>query len=68
MKEEVEYDNMAYGIVDEVLEGIGYTRNTIDTNGWEVDYWSTYNKPGSPLLSVTGSMYYGNCHIKRKDN
>lgn len=63
---DIEFENMAFGIIDEVLNNLGYIQNTIDTNGWEVDYWSTYNKPGFPVIEASGSMYYGNCYIKVK--
>ena len=67
-KTEVSYENMAFGIVDRALDNLGYTRNTIDTNGWQVDYWSTYNKPGFPVIEASGSMYHGDCYIKVKDS
>lgn len=65
---EATFENMAFGIVDSILDNLGYKQNTIDTNGWLIDYWSTYNKPGFPIIEASGSMYYGNCYIKVKDN
>lgn len=43
----------------ELLEGLGYEKTEIDTNGWQADLWITMEKPGSRTLSIeaTGIIF-----------
>lgn len=61
----LEYDCVSFGIVESILEELGFTwDNELDTNGWEVDYWATFKKDDI-TLSVSGSMYYGHLSITK---
>ena len=45
--------------VDEILQLLGYNRDTFDTNGWEQDTWYYYSKPDTRGLCMFYSGFYG---------
>ena len=51
----------------EIMDELGFEENdTFDTNGWQVDFWWTFNKE---LLTITlsGSWYYGSYTLTKND-
>ena len=47
---------------------IGWTDiSSIDTNGWDIDYWVTFIKEGKDFnYIVSGNLYYGNINIRKE--
>lgn len=43
----------------EYLEELGWEQTEIDDNGWELDFWITFEKEGEPKLDLTGSGING---------
>ena len=61
----LEYDCLSFGIVQEILKELGFIWvEELITNGWEVDYWTEFEKDDI-ILSVSGSMYYGYLRITK---
>jgi hypothetical protein len=43
----------------EIMDELGFEENdTFDTNGWQVDFWWTFNKDLLTIM-LNGSWYYG---------
>lgn len=40
-------------------------REDFDTNGWQVDYWTTFDKDGK-AYQLEGSMWYGKMEFYRQ--
>lgn len=41
--------------------------SSIDTNGWDIDYWVTFIKEGKDFnYIVSGNLYYGNINIRKE--
>lgn len=38
-----------------ILTDLGYEEDGFDQNGWEMDFWITYKKPGFKTLTLTGT-------------
>lgn len=59
---------VSFASVKEVLEKLGWTDiSSIDTNGWDIDYWVTFIKEGKDFnYIVSGNLYYGNINIKKE--
>lgn len=38
-----------------LLEELGYEKVDVDKNGWEMDFWITYEKSGCPPIQVRGT-------------
>lgn len=51
---------VSFASVKEVLEKLGWTDiSSIDTNGWDIDYWVTFIKEGKDFnYIVSGNLYY----------
>ena len=61
----LEYDCLSFDILEQVLEELGFIwDNELETNGWEVDYWAKFKKD-EIVLSISGSMYYGDLTITK---
>lgn len=59
---------VSFASVKEVLEKLGWTDiSSIDTNGWDIDYWVTFIKEGKDFnYIVSGNLYYGNINIRKE--
>ncbi|MGL4792466.1 MAG: hypothetical protein ACRC23_01950 [Aeromonas jandaei] len=51
--------NAPFSMVEAILCKKGYSREDIETNGWQVDFWVEFTKPGERTISVSGGMWYG---------
>lgn len=38
-----------------ILTELGYEEDGFDENGWEMDFWITYKKPGCKTLTLAGT-------------
>ena len=49
------------------LGELGYDTQTSsdDTNGWQVDFWYYFNKPGEEELCLSGSLWYGKFNLSK---
>lgn len=59
---------VSFASVKEVLEKLGWTDiSSIDTDGWDIDYWVTFIKEGKDFnYIVSGNLYYGNINIRKE--
>jgi hypothetical protein len=46
------------------MESLGYEMQDIETNGWEVDYWTEFKKEDI-TYKVSGGLVYGDCKIEK---
>ena len=44
---------------DDLLEELGYERDTCETNGWEGELWWTFCHPKAPSITFLASGYLG---------
>lgn len=74
---ECDLSGISIGILLEVLESMGYEmisdgideHPSIDTNGWEIDFWSKIYKKdeNTPLFTIDGSVMYAQLRIRKCD-
>ena len=51
--------DVAPGTIQEILEQMGFeSQDDINTNGWQVDYWETWEKNGVEYR-LSGCAWYG---------
>lgn len=65
----IKFDQISWGLMRESLNFLEYTKHPksdFDTNGWEFDFWVTYNK-GELFLDISGSLHYGDILIQKSD-
>ena len=51
----------------DALEELGYEHEDCDNNGWEMDFWWTFEAVGLPAIMVGGCGYTGDLYIYFKD-
>lgn len=39
----------------EILEELGYEKEWVDDNGWQLDFWIDFEKEGSPTIHMSGT-------------
>ena len=55
---DVYLDGLNPSKASELLKELGYEQVDFDTNGWEMDFWITFSKPGDePNLVLAGCGY-----------
>lgn len=56
-------DNISWNLFDSCLIEAGWkvdeTKDYIDTNGWEVDFWSYWYSPSGKYCCIKGSLWRG---------
>lgn len=62
--EVIECKHLPLSLVVEVMESLGYEMDEIETNGWEVDYWTEFKKDDI-TYKVSGGLVYGDCKIEK---
>lgn len=55
--DDINLDELNPAKVEELLKELGYEQTDFDTNGWEMDFWITFKKPGEPNIIVGGCGY-----------
>ena len=61
--------NISWNLFYECLKEAGWKDlNTWDTNGWEVDFWCTYESPSGKQVDIQGSLWCGLNYIIRVKN
>ena len=54
----VENDCLSIGYVEDYLNKLGENLDDYDSNGWQHDYWMSWNINGNKYI-LSGSGYYG---------
>lgn len=62
--EVIECKHLPLSLIVEVMESLGYEMDEIETNGWEVDYWTEFKKDNI-TYKVSGGLVYGDCKIEK---
>lgn len=62
--EVIECKHLPLSLIVEVMESLGYEMDEIETNGWEVDYWTEFKKDYI-TYKVSGGLVYGDCKIEK---
>lgn len=66
-----EYDfgeYVPYSLLKEVLEERGWKwENEFETNGWEIDFWTTWTSPQNKKYTVSGCFVLGGLKIELED-
>ena len=64
---ELSLDIVSLDVISIVLKSLEYYENydSYDTNGWQVDYWTSFSNYNL-TLKVSGSMYYGYANIRKE--
>jgi hypothetical protein len=60
----IECKHLPLSLIVEVMESLGYEMQDIETNGWEVDYWTEFKKEDI-TYKVSGGLVYGDCKIEK---
>jgi hypothetical protein len=66
----IKFDQISWGLMRESLDFLRYHKHPasdFDTNGWEFDFWVTYNK-GEKFIDISGSLHYGDILIQKSEN
>ena len=69
-KEEIIFDQLSYAILREVLNELDFEQDPdgdFETNGWQYDYWVDYINEEGKILGISGSFYYGEIVIMKKE-
>lgn len=53
--------------LSELLDGMGYKKGDMQTNGWQYDFWITFEKNGCRPLSVSGCGYTFELKLTEKE-
>jgi len=67
----IEFDQLSYAILREVLNELDFDiapDSEFDTNGWQYDFWVDYSNDEGKVLAISGSFYYGEIIIEKKEN
>lgn len=59
--------NVSLSDCQDALEELGYEQENADNNGWEMDFWWTFEAVDLPAIIVGGCGYNGDLHVYFKD-
>lgn len=59
--------NVSLSDCQDALEELGYEQENADNNGWEMDFWWTFESVDLPTIIVGGCGYNGDLHVYFKD-
>ena len=61
-------DFVPYSLLRKVLKERGWKEvDDMDANGWELDFWETWESPMDKLYEVSGSFVLGGLKIRLED-
>lgn len=70
-KVELKLDLLPIDKYNKILSDLGWNRDDVDTNGWQVDFWVSFEKEDVEdfTLDLSGSLFYGDyCLSKVKED
>jgi hypothetical protein len=53
--------------VIDIMEGLGFSETNYENNGWQVDFWYSMSHDDHGKYAITGSLFYGDMSISKKN-